>query len=141
MTANTKRTEHAIHLYLRGGDLEPQTVAAVFDVALHAEHHKAGDAFLVNGELVARADGFCVITSSLAVQKSASFEVHVEWFLERVEPHLEKIKEWQATGWDLQIDIITVTNRRSGGPRVDPETLKRIANLGLVTRWVTGFQE
>lgn len=141
MTASARRTRYDIHLYLRGGDLDPQAVAAVFGVALDGQHHKAGDIFLLDGERVARPDGFCVIASSPTVPREAPFETHVGWFLDRIEPHLEKIREWQAAGWDIRIAIVTATNRKSGGPHVEPHTLKRMANLGLATRWVTGFQE
>jgi hypothetical protein len=121
-----------------GADLDPAAVGATLALPLEASY-ASGDAIEGESPPAHREEGWATFSSHTGVHPDSTFDEHASWLLARLEPHLDRLAAWGAKGWRLRLDIITVMNVRSGGPRVSAVLLSRIASLKLETKWLTAF--
>ena len=127
----------AIWIAFRGTDVDPEEIGRRLNLVPTEWKHRRGDEVQRGGQTLSEPDGFCAFTSHAGVPRDEDFESHAGWLLDRLEPHAALIASWQAAGWNVRLTITTVTNARSDGPLVSPNTLLRLAHLGVPTLWKT----
>jgi hypothetical protein len=63
--------------------------------------------------------------------KADTIEPHLAWLLDLLEPHAEALSAIVATGAFASADCFWASPGRSGGPWIAPESMRRLAALGL----------
>jgi hypothetical protein len=56
---------------------------------------------------------------------------HIDWLLDRVEPHREALNRWQVAGYQTVINCYWDSAYGQGGPMLGPVLMGRVSNLGL----------
>jgi hypothetical protein len=62
---------------------------------------------------------------------SPELDAHLRWLLERLEPAESEIRSLVAQSYDLAIVCVFSATPTGGGPTIEPQTLTRLARLGL----------
>ena len=78
-----------------------------------------------------RAKGFWILDSAQDVARSESFDSHVTWLLDRLEPVAERIQGLASEHEVVDLWAGIYTGKDHGGPVVGATALRRVANLGL----------
>lgn len=125
--------ETEVSIAIRGDDVRPEEVSHQLTMAYQAEFSfQRGDTLLLeDGTTGTRISGFVRMASTASLSPLASLEEHLMWTLEKLEPHKQRLADWQIQGWQLEIRILTATERRGGGPRIRSGQLQRLAALGI----------
>lgn len=132
--------ETQVSLSLRGVDLDPEAIAASLGLEVEPDFcHRRGDPLEIDGETAVRQDGFCVFASTRAIPRTAPFEEHAAWLLDKLQANHTLLRQWQDAGWSIQLRITTLAHQRSGGPYVSAAIMRRMADLQVVCVWRTMF--
>jgi hypothetical protein len=139
MTVASKfKKQYSVQLYVSGRDLNPAEVGRLLDLEPGKYSHRDGDPNKrTDGQVEIWDGGFCSFTSDPAVAPGATYEMHISWMLEQLEPKLSLIQEWLKGGWEVALTVLTLTEVRGGGPKVSAELMMRLARLGIPIEWKT----
>jgi hypothetical protein len=127
-----------VGLSVWGADMTPELLANILAMTPDASR-VAGEPMPPHHTPGAADRGWVYFSSHSAVDPRKDFEEHAGWLLARLDPHRDLIAIWLAKGWQIRLDVTTVINVSAGGPVVSPETLLRMARLGIQTKWSVAF--
>jgi hypothetical protein len=125
-------------LSIRGATVDPVKVAEALRLTPKQSHGR-GDPFKRAGVTKVHEDGFCGFSTSDVVPPDAGAEAHITWMVDRIEALGGLLASWKASGWRIQLDVLTVSERRAGGATVTGSTMRRLGNLELPMRWYTDY--
>ena len=109
-------------------DLDPDAVTQSLGLPPSASHRR-GDVRNPKRPIPYKG-GAWFLTSEGAVQ-SRDVRYHIDWLLERVESKSSAFEQLRAKGCRLVMSCYWLSAHGHGGPMVEPEAMRRLAEFGL----------
>lgn len=77
--------------------------------------------------------------SSRGRLRSRDVQRHLDWLLDRLEPHAGVLRRLRTSGCRMEVACFWESAWEHGGPSLSPATMRRLADLGLEVRFDVGL--
>ena len=122
--------EPRVHVSLRlAGDFHPDAVTTRLGITPSDSHAKGAP--VGNGRSGRRYRQSRWFLGSEGHVRAETFEPHVRWLLDQVEPRSVDLVTLMAEGVDGDVDCYWESTGMSGGPVISPTTMARLSALNL----------